>query len=196
MRIEIGLTATVAAVLLVAACGQQSEPTMPKQPDLAPAPQAAPPAGNATAPAAPAEPAAGPAGATPAGASGTAPSDPTQKLLAELPEPYRSGDIKNGKVQFSKCMSCHTVAQGGPALTGPNLFGIFGRKSAAYPGFAYSDPMKAHNVTWDAAKIDHWIENPATALPGTKMIFVGIPSAKSRVDLIAYLKVASGGGPL
>ena len=173
MRFEIGLAGAVGAALLTAACGQQSAPVMPQQSDLS---------GNATAPA-------------PAAAAAPPAADLTKKLLAELPAPYNTGDLVNGKVQFSKCMACHTAVADGPDLTGPGLFGIFGRKSATKSSFAYSDAMKKYNVVWDAPKIDHWIEQPMATLPGTKMIFVGIKTPKDRIDAIAYLKVVSGGGP-
>ena len=56
-------------------------------------------------------------------------------------------------------------------MTGPNLWGIFGRKAGTADGFSYSDIMKAQTFTWDAARIDKWITDPRNALPGTKMTF-------------------------
>ncbi len=197
MRKEFGLAVALGAALLATACGQQSETVMPKQSSLIGGDTTATAEATPAAPAAaPAETAAAPGNTTAAAApAAAAPTDPTAKLIAELPAPYNMGNWKNGKVQFSKCLSCHTAVSGGANLTGPHLFGIFGRKSASVADFMYSDPMKAYNVVWDAAKIDHWIENPGKVLPGSKMIFVGIKDAQARRDVIAYLKVASSGGP-
>jgi cytochrome c len=151
-----------AAALALAACGQkQSQPEQPGQAAL---------------------PASAPAQATP---------DQAKALVAALPAPYSAGDVTNGKAKFTECAACHTTAQGGPNMTGPNLYGVFGRKAASQPGFAYSDALKAAGWTWDAPHIDTWITDPRAMLPGTKMTFVGMRDPKDRSDLIAYLKVAT-----
>ena len=80
-------------------------------------------------------------------------------------------------------------------MTGPNLYGVFGRKAGTQPGFAYSDAAKQAAITWDAAHIDSWITDPRAVLPGTKMSFVGLKDPKDRTDLIAYLKVATSPPP-
>ncbi|RZJ26433.1 MAG: cytochrome c family protein, partial [Brevundimonas sp.] len=51
---------------------------------------------------------------------------PEQKavLLAALPAPYNQGDLENGRRVFARCRSCHTVTEGGPNMTGPNLYGV------------------------------------------------------------------------
>ena len=109
-------------------------------------------------------------------------------LVAELPAPYNTGDIANGKNVFLVCKSCHTTVAGGAAMTGPNLWGVFGRKAGTQAGFNYSDPMKATTITWDAATMDKWITDPKELVLGTKMSFVGVKNPKDRIDVIAYLK--------
>ncbi len=130
--------------------------------------------------------------------SGSAPAAPVQPtpdqvktLLAALPAPYNSGDIVNGKSRFTQCAACHTTVEGGANLTGPNLYGVFGRKAGSLDGFAYSDALKTAGWTWDAPRIDTWITNPHAVLTGTKMSFVGMNDPKDRTDVIAYLKVAT-----
>lgn len=131
-----------------------------------------------------------------AGCSPAKPSGPSaQTLLAELPVPYNTGDVAAGKEIFVVCSTCHTATQGGADMTGPNLYGVFGRKAGGRPGFAYSDALKAAGWTWDAKQIDAWVTDPMARVPGTKMAFVGVKSPKQRADLIAYLKVATSGGP-
>ena len=128
-----------------------------------------------------------------------APSEPSDdekaKLLASLPAPYNTGDLENGKRKFAMCRSCHTINQGGPNMTGPNLYGIFGRKAGSVEGFAYSDAVKAAGFVWEAKHLDQWLADPRGFMPGTKMSFMGLKEPKDRIDVIAYLKVETGYKP-
>jgi cytochrome c len=116
-------------------------------------------------------------------------------LLAELPVAYQGADLSNGEAKFAVCRACHTLNQGGDDMTGPNLWGIFGRKAGSKSGFTYSDDMKNAGWSWDAARIDTWITNPHGVLPGTKMTFIGMPNATDRRDVIAFLKVQTSPPP-
>jgi cytochrome c len=112
-------------------------------------------------------------------------------MIASLPAPYNTGDPVNGKVAFARCRSCHTTGRDETNGIGPNLFGLFGRKAASRPGFAYSDALKKVDWSWDAQHLDKWIENPRAYVEGTKMNFIGLREAKDRVDVIAYLKTVT-----
>jgi cytochrome c len=143
------------------------------------------------------KPAAHTEAATEASSEATEPSEGHEeaealKKLASLPAPYNAADLENGKRKFALCKSCHTVVEGGPNMTGPNLHGIIGRKAGGHEGFAYSDAMKGAGFVWDAAHLDTWIADPKAMLPGNKMTFLGIKDAKDRTDVIAYLMVESG----
>ena len=131
------------------------------------------------------------------GAPAAPPRPAAQKavLLAALPAPYNQGDLDNGRRVFARCRSCHTVTEGGPNMTGPNLYGVFGRQAGGVAGYNYSPAMKAAGFVWDADKLDHWLENPHTFLRGTKMSFAGLPEAADRRDVIAGLKVETGYAP-
>ncbi|MBI1407071.1 MAG: c-type cytochrome [Caulobacter sp.] len=139
----------------------------------------------------------GPAAAPPAAAPAAPEMTDAEKqaVLAALPAPYNTGNLENGRKQFALCRSCHNITPGGPNMTGPNLYGVFGRKAGSHEGFKYSDALKNAGFVWDAEKLDSWLTNPQSFLPGNRMTFVGVKDPQKRIDLIAYLKVESGYKP-
>ena len=48
--------------------------------------------------------------------------------------------------------------------------------------------MKAKAGQWTETNIDKYLKSPADYAPGNAMAFAGIPNAKDRADLVAYLK--------
>lgn len=117
-------------------------------------------------------------------------------LLAALPAPYDQASLENGRVVFARCRSCHTITPDGPNMTGPNLYGIIGRRAGSHPGYNYSTAVKAAGFTWDDDHIDHWLQNPRTFLSGNKMTYPGLPDATDRRDVIAFLSVEAAKRPV
>ncbi|KAL5114102.1 iso-1-cytochrome c [Pleosporales sp. CAS-2024a] len=98
------------------------------------------------------------------------------------------GDVTKGaKLYQSRCASCHTLKEGEGNKIGPNLHGLFGRKTGQVEGYSYTDANKRKGITWDNDTLFEYLENPKKYIPGTKMAFGGLKKAKDRSDLIAYL---------
>lgn len=168
MRAEVKILVLVGAAALLTACGKAAE--APAATDNA----AATPAATPTAPAA---------------SDDDEAAEHAAKALAALPAPYNTADLENGQRKFALCRSCHTITEGGSNMTGPNLYGVFGRTAGTAPKFNYSDAVKTAGFQWDAAHLDKWLTDPRADLPGNRMTFVGVKDAKDRADLIAYLMI-------
>lgn len=88
---------------------------------------------------------------------------------------------------FGQCVACHSV-QPGVNGVGPSLFGVVGRKAGSLPGYAYSDPLRAWGKTFDKATLDQYLTAPMKVVPGTRMVFPGMPDPERRKAVIDYLE--------
>lgn len=98
-----------------------------------------------------------------------------------------TGNAAEGEKVFIQCKTCH-VKEAGQNRVGPSLAGIVGRAAGTVEGFNYSPANKNSGITWTPEKLFQYLEKPARVVPGTKMVFAGIPDAQKRADLIAYLQ--------
>ncbi len=93
-------------------------------------------------------------------------------------------DVDHGKQLFVACAACHTEKADG---IGPNLKGVYGRKSAALDDFRYSNPMKRANLVWDAENLRAYLIDPQAKVKGNRMPFGGVANPQEADDLVAYL---------
>ena len=100
---------------------------------------------------------------------------------------WGAGDAQAGIDVFAgQCAECHSMKEG-KNKKGPSLFAVVGRKAGAVADFKYSDSMKSSGLTWTPEQIDAYVTAPKKAVPGGIMKYDGLPEAKARADLIAYL---------
>jgi len=110
-----------------------------------------------------------------------------------------AADVAAGEAVFAKCKSCHSIEQGGPNGTGPDLWGVQGRKPATHGGFAYSPAMVefgAKQPVWDYDHMYEYLKSPQKYVPGTKMTFVGLKKPEDRINIIAFLHSKGGTLPI
>ncbi|EQB08053.1 hypothetical protein L288_08990 [Sphingobium quisquiliarum P25] len=92
-----------------------------------------------------------------------------------------------GKIIFQRrCAACHSVLGDG---IGPDLRGVFGRKSGGADGFRrYSPAMQKAGVVWDAPTLKRYLAAPSKMVPGNRMLFPGMTNASEIDQLVAFLK--------
>lgn len=106
-----------------------------------------------------------------------------------------TGDVVRGARVYQRCYSYHTVDPNEQAkLQGPSLYGVVGRRAASLAGFSYSPALIAKaeaGLVWTEDELDQFLLEPERAIPDNQMGFFGLPEARDRADLIAYLKNAA-----
>ena len=99
------------------------------------------------------------------------------------------GDPKRGEKLFEECRACHATERGVHGV-GPSLHGVFGRRAARLEDFRYSPALKKSGITWTPQAMDSYVVDPQKAVPANRMPYAGMPEARDRADLIAYMQQA------
>jgi cytochrome c len=91
------------------------------------------------------------------------------------------------KVFNQKCKVCHQIGEGAKNFVGPVLNGLIGRKTGSVADYNYSDANKESGIVWNEDNLKQYLADPKKTIPGTKMIFAGLPKESDRDNLVAYL---------
>ena len=111
-------------------------------------------------------------------------------LLLFFPTIVFSQDSGKGQKLFEECRACHALETGAKDTVGPDLHGVIGRKAGTLDDFRYSPAMKRSGITWTPQALEAYVADPQKTVPQNRMPYAGMPEARDRADLIAYLKEA------
>ncbi|MDB5881700.1 MAG: cytochrome [Ramlibacter sp.] len=117
---------------------------------------------------------------------------PAIALTAGLSAAQAEGDALHGKQLYAvRCAICHSLDYNG---VGPTHKNLIGRRAGSVQGYAYSPALKNSDVVWGEANLKQWLSEPEKFIPGQKM-FIAIPDARDRADIVAYLLQAGAQQP-
>jgi cytochrome c len=118
------------------------------------------------------------------------PVDPMLLETAGDPLAAYAGD--RGAEVFRACVACHTLGADQTNRAGPTLAGIFGRRIATVPDYAFSKALKELDIVWTPETVSKLFEiGPSAYTPGTKMPEQRIGSEQDRAALVQFLERAT-----
>lgn len=111
---------------------------------------------------------------------------------APLPAPPAFDPRAAAAAFADRCAACHRIGSAQPGGNiGPDLAGVFGRRMATRPGFAYSAAMTRMTQRWDAATLARFLADPQGLVPGTAMSIPPVDAAAS-AQIVELLKREAG----
>ncbi len=94
----------------------------------------------------------------------------------------------DGAMLFKQqCATCHTTSISDPPRQGPTLFNIVGRDAGTADGFRYSAGFANAKFKWDEQKLDAWLADPQTMIPGAIMPYKQA-KPELRIAIVSYLR--------
>jgi cytochrome c len=105
-----------------------------------------------------------------------------------------AADWAKGRLAFQqRCSACHTLAEGGANLVGPNLYGLFAGKAGSHEEFSYSEVFAGTDFSWTPDSLAQFLTDPEAFLPGTRMLIPeGVP-AGDQLAIVSFIMLESGG---
>lgn len=93
-------------------------------------------------------------------------------------------DIRLGENLYARrCGACHSIDIN---RIGPRHRGVVGRQAGSLSDFDYSNALRDATFIWDNARLNQWLANPESLVPGQKMGF-RLADEGERAAIIAYM---------
>ena len=102
------------------------------------------------------------------------------KLIATLSSEARAA--------IRDCKECHIFTKGAQQEGMINLWGVYGRAIASTDYPSYSQALRSKGGKWDEKSLDAFLADGERFAPGNAMGDNGVPDAKLRAQIIAFLK--------
>lgn len=107
-------------------------------------------------------------------------------LLAACAQAMAAEHAQGERIFRSQCIGCHSI-EPGQHLAGPSLHGLLGRPAGSIEDFDYSPALEKADLVWNRDTLDTFLADPATYLPGNRMVLWGLDE-RSRQSIINYLE--------
>jgi cytochrome c len=97
-------------------------------------------------------------------------------------------ETERGAQVFRACKACHGLTAADTNRAGPTFHGLFGRRIATAPGYAYSDALRKMEIVWTPETVARLFEiGPNAYTPGTKMPEQKLTDPEDRKALVVWL---------
>ena len=109
-------------------------------------------------------------------------------------EALAAADYLRGRLAFQqRCSACHTLAEDALHLAGPNLWEVIGRTAGSREEFTYSETLREAEFAWTPDRVDEWLANPDSYLPGNTMLIPEPVPDRDRLPMISFMMMETGG---
>ncbi|MEO1135831.1 MAG: c-type cytochrome [Pseudomonadota bacterium] len=95
--------------------------------------------------------------------------------------------IEAEQLYVRRCGACHSLDAN---RVGPLHRGVVGRQAGSLTDYNYSEALERATFVWDAKRLDQWLSNPESLVPGQMMGF-RLSDEAERNAIIRYLEAQS-----
>lgn len=113
-----------------------------------------------------------------------------QEKFTQILFNFKYDAAKAKQLYASNCAACHSFGSFESGEIGPDLNGVYLRRSGSVPEYNFSAAMSKEEtkVTWDDDSLVAFISNPQGYYPGTRMMSPPITDFEHALQIMTYLK--------